>query len=288
MKKIKAPTYNQLLKPVTLPSGEKIPGLGIGTWYLGDNGSLHDIELSSLKLGLELGMNLIDTAEMYGNGKAEILTGEAVAGMREQVFLVSKFLPDNADRERLPLACEKSLKRLKTDYLDLYLLHWRGSHPLQDTVNTLNELVYAGKIRHWGVSNFDLPEMEELLSLDGGDQVSTNQVLYNLAHRNIEYALLPWCEKNHIPIMAYSPMDHGRIANPLLRKIALAHGVTSFQVALAWVLHRKNIIAIPKASSLSHMRANREALEIRLTQQDFIELDRAFPPPAHAEILEMY
>jgi diketogulonate reductase-like aldo/keto reductase len=285
--KRKPPQYKHLLKPVRLPSDEMVPGLGQGTWYMGEDPRRHQTELAALKLGIDLGMTLIDTAEMYGDGRSELLVGEATAGQRQRVFLVSKVLPQNAGRERAKLACENSLKRLRTDCLDLYLLHWRGPVPLEETVEVFNELVDEGKIRYWGVSNFDLADMQELVDIPGGEKVATNQVLYNLTHRGIEWDLLPWCRERRIPIMAYSPFDHGWLKDQALEDLALRFQVTTFQLALAWVLQKENVIAIPKASEPHHVAANRDALKIQLGARDLEELDRIFPPPNHAIPLEV-
>jgi diketogulonate reductase-like aldo/keto reductase len=234
----------------------------------------------ALRVGLDLGMTLIDTAEMYADGGAEELVGEAIAGRREEVFLVSKVLPQNATRTGTITACERSLRRLRTDRVELYLLHWRESVPLHETVEAFQELVQKGKIRHWGVSNFDVSDMRELVALPFGTDVSTDQVLYNLNRRGIEYDLLPWCSKHNIPIMAYSPIEQGRmLRHPTLVGIANRHDAAPAQVALSWVLRLDKIIAIPGSGSAQHTRENRAALDIRLTERDLKELDRAFPPP---------
>jgi len=246
-------------------------------------------EVAALRVGLDLGMTLIDTAEMYADGGAERLVGEAIAGRRDQVFLVSKVLPMHATRHGTVTACENSLKRLGTDRLDLYLLHWRGSVPLEQTLGGFTELERAGKIRHWGVSNFGVADMEELLDIDGGHQIQTDQVLYNLSHRGIEYDLLPWClKKPTLPIMAYSPIEQGRVLPHLeVRRIAKQHQVTPAQVALAWVLRHHGVIAIPKAGTPEHVREDRGALDVHLTKQDLAALDTAFPPPTRPVPLEM-
>jgi len=241
-----------------------------------------------LRLGLDLGMTLIDTAEMYGDGAAEELVGEVIAGRRDKLFLVSKVLPSHARRLGTIAACEGSLRRLRTDRLDLYLLHWRGEAPLEETLAAFSVLVRAGKIRYWGVSNFDLSDMEELVSLPGGSSVATNQVLYNLTRRGIEYNLLPWCTKRGIPIMAYSPIEQRRLLEePALQNVAERHGATPAQVALARVLRQEKVIAIPKAATPAHVEENRGALDLRLTREDLAELDRAFPPPDRPVPLEM-
>ena len=275
------PTY-------TLKSGDRMPVLGQGTWYIGDHTSRRKEEITALRLGIELGMTLIDTAEMYGNGRAESLVAEAIAGMREQVFLVSKVLPSNASRKGVPRACDASLKRLRTDRIDLYLLHWASSHRLEETIRAFEALQAAGKIRNWGVSNFDAGEMEQTLAMAGGDACAANQVLYNLTRRGIEYDLAPWCRKRSIAIMAYSPIEQGRLLHHReLQRIAERRGAAPAQVALAWMLRQQGVIAIPKAGTPAHVRENRAALELELTAQDLEELDRAFPPPQGPTPLDM-
>ena len=273
----------------TLPSGEAIPKLGQGTWYLGEDPNKRDNEIAALRLGLDLGLTLIDTAEMYGDGAAERLVGEAIDGRRDEVFLVSKVLPHHATREGTLSACERSLKRLATDRIDLYLLHWRGHVPIAETIEAFEILIAAGRIRHWGVSNFDVSDMEELAATRGGDAVATDQVLYNLTRRGIEFDLLPWCRKFDLPIMAYSPIEQGRLLNHSgLREIAGRHpGTTQSQIALAWVLRLDNVCAIPRTGSPDHVRENRAALDLRLTAQDLADLDRWFPPPTSKKPLEM-
>jgi diketogulonate reductase-like aldo/keto reductase len=276
------------IRTIALPSGDKVPVLGQGTWHLAENRTLRQQEILALRLGLDLGMALIDTAEMYGNGSSEELVGEAIAGRRDEVFLVSKVLPGNASAKGTVSACERSLRRLKTDRLDLYLLHWRGQVPFEDTIAAFQSLISAGKIRQWGVSNLDVSDMPELVSLPGGGAVATNQVLYNLTRRGIEYDLLPWCMKKLIPVMAYSPIEQGRLlGNSTLNKIAARKSATPAQVALAWVLRNPGVIAIPKAGTPEHAQENRGALGIHLGAQDLAELDRAFPPPSSPEPLEM-
>ncbi|HTK10589.1 MAG TPA: aldo/keto reductase [Ktedonobacteraceae bacterium] len=273
---------------ISLPSGEAIPILGQGTWGMGENPRRRENEIAALRLGIDLGMTLIDTAEMYASGTAEEVVGEAIAGRRDEVFLVSKVLPSNASKRGTITACERSLRRLKTDRLDLYLLHWRGGTPLRETVDALTTLVREGKIRHWGVSNLDPSDMKELVALPAGKAVATNQVLYNLTRRGIEYDLLPWCSKQNIPIMAYSPIEQGRLlSHPELRSIATRHNVTPAQVALAWLLRQDGLNVIPKAEKPAHVRENRAALDLQLTPQDLAALDRAFPPPTRAQPLEM-
>jgi diketogulonate reductase-like aldo/keto reductase len=273
-----------LIRPhraVRLPFGAVVPALGQGTWHLGEDRSRRRDEIAALRLGLDLGLTLIDTAEMYGDGEAEILAGEAIEGRRDEVFLVSKVLPENAGRRDVVAACERSLRRLGTDRLDLYLLHWRGNIPLEETLEGFNALVAAGKIRSWGVSNFDVLDMQELCNLDGGIDVATDQVLYNLTRRGIELDLMPWCLKRGIPIMAYSPIEQGRLLqNPALRQVAARRDATPAQIALAWVLRMENVIAIPRAGRPAHVRDNRRALDLSLSAADLNELDCAFPQPA--------
>jgi diketogulonate reductase-like aldo/keto reductase len=271
---------------VTLPAGESVPALGQGTWEL-ERGERSEA-VKAVQLGLDLGMTLIDTAEMYGEGKAEEIVGEAIKGRREEVFLVTKAYPWHGTKKGLADAAQRSLKRLKTDRIDVYLLHWRGDVPLAETVEGMEALRQNGQIRGWGVSNFDTADMEELVALPGGNSVQTNQVLYNLAKRGIEWDLLPWCRERRIPIMAYSPFDQG----PLLRKKALAevarrHGVAAATVALAWIMRHKDMIVIPKAAKLDHVRANHAALNLKLTDEDLADLDAAFAPPDGPKSLEM-
>ena len=276
------------LRTVTLPSGDKVVALGQGTWRMGEKGGDRKREVVALKLGLDLGLSLIDTAEMYGEGGAEEVVGEAVKGRRDEVFIVSKVYPQNASRRGVALACERSLKRLRTDRIDLYLLHWRGNEPLSETVAGFEALRAAGKIRHWGVSNFDADDMEELFGLPQGKACASNQVLYNLKHRGPEFDLLPWQAKHKIPLMAYSPLEIGALANRgETKRIAERHGVTTKQVALAWILRRPDAIAIPKATDPDHVRQNRAALDLALTKQDLAELDTLSPPPSRKTPLSM-
>ncbi|MBZ9854920.1 aldo/keto reductase [Mesorhizobium sp. CA13] len=276
------------VRTTTLPSGEAVPVLGQGTWKMGEDSRRRTEEVNALKLGLDLGVRLIDTAEMYASGGAEEVVAEAIAGQRAEVFLVSKVLPSNASRAGVQRACENSLKRLATDRIDLYLLHWPGSVPLAETVEAFEALKKAGKIRHWGVSNFDTGEMEELVGLPDGGNVQTNQVLYNLVRRGLEFDLAPWSRQRGIPLMAYSPVEQGALArNASLDAVAARHGATAAQIALAWVMHQEGVIAIPKASNQEHVRQNVAALEIKLTGEDLADLDRAFPPPGRKRGLEM-
>jgi diketogulonate reductase-like aldo/keto reductase len=276
------------MRHLSLPDGEKVPVLGLGTWGMGEAGTRGADVVAALRLGLDLGMTLIDTAEMYGEGGAEEVVGKAIAGRRDAVFLVSKLYPHNASRQGAVAACERSLKRLGTDHLDLYLLHWRGSVPLAETLETFGTLQRQGKIRHYGVSNFDLPDMEELWRLAGGDATATNQVLHNLSRRGIEWALLPWLRRRRVPVMAYSPIEQGRLLTKrALVAIAKRRGVSPAQIALAWLLHQPGLIAIPKAGRAEHVRENRAALDLALSPADLAELETAFPPPKGPTTLEM-
>lgn len=276
------------VRMTTLPSGEAVPVLGQGTWGLAEGKHSRRDEINALRTGLDLGMNLIDTAEMYADGGAEQLVGEAIFGRRDEAFLVSKVLPQNASRNGTIAACERSLSRLKTTWIDLYLLHWRGSIPLQETLEGFDALLDAGKIRHWGVSNFDVSDMEELLEVTNDANAATDQVLYNLTRRGIEFDLLPWCRERNIPLMAYSPIEQGRVLHDIhLQRVARRHKAKPAQVALAWVLRQEKVIAIPKAGLASHVRDNRSALDLHLTEDDLIDLDRAFPPPTRKQPLAM-
>ncbi|MEX3956876.1 aldo/keto reductase [Trinickia sp. EG282A] len=272
---------------VTLPDGERLAKLGQGTWEMGERKALRAAEIAALREGVELGMTVIDTAEMYGDGATETLLGEALAGLRDDVFLVSKVYPHNASRRGVTASCEASLKRLKTDRLDLYLLHWPGSIPLEETVEGFEALRRAGKIRHWGVSNFDVEEMEALFTA-AGSACATNQILYNVARRGPEHDLLPWMRARRMPAMAYSPIDHMRLpAHSVLDEIGAARGVTPVCIALAWVLAQPGICAIPKAGSLEHVRENRRALDIVLTDAERSAIDAYFKPPRGKRPLEM-
>jgi diketogulonate reductase-like aldo/keto reductase len=276
------------VRATSLPSGEVVPVLGQGTWGLAEGEHKWTDEVSALRTGLDLGMTLIDTAEMYAGGRAEELVAEAIAGRRDEVFVVSKVLPHHATEDGTVEACTASLRRLGTDRIDLYLLHWRGSVPLPQTLAGFAELQRSGRIRHWGVSNFALPHMAELVRLPGGQAVQTDQVLYNLARRGIEWDLLPWCLEAGIPVMAYSPIEQGRLLrHPRLARVAERHGATPAQVALAWVLDHESVIAIPRAGTPQHVRENRAALDLRLTAVDIADLDEAFPPPIGPQPLEI-
>jgi len=273
---------------VLLPTGEAVPVLGQGTWQMAEDSDRRAEEVEALRLGIELGMTLIDTAEMYGEGATEELVGEALDGRRDQVFLVSKVYPHHDSHRRIAQACECSLRRLRTDRLDLYLLHWRGSVPLEETVAGLEELRRSGKIRSWGVSNFDTSDMEELARISGGENCATNQVLYNVTRRGPEFDLLPWMAEHRMPLMAYSPIEQGRLPRSgALKAIGDKHGVSRFQVALAWLLRQRGVMAIPKASTPDHVRENHRALEIKLDAEDLRVIDAEFPPPNRKRPLEM-
>ena len=280
--------FAQAVRATKLPSGEEIPVLGQGTWGMAEDPRHRKEEIAALRFGFDLGMTLVDTAEMYADGEAEALVGEAIVGRRDGLFVVSKVLPENATRLGMRVACKHSLRRLGTDRLDLYLLHWRGNVPLEETLEAFSELIDAGKIRYWGVSNFDVVDMIELWRLTGGVDVAVDQVLYNLARRGIEYDLMPWCRKRRIPIVAYSPIEQGRLlGHRVLKRLAARHNATPAQVALAWLLRHDGVVAIPKAAKPAHVRENRAALDLRLTKEDLAALDDAFPAPTEAIPLEM-
>src|SRR5947209_13551062 len=286
------------IRTVTLPDGERVPVLGQGTWRMGENTRAHEDEIAALRLGIELGMTLIDTAEMYGEGGAEEVVADVIENQRDRVFVVSKVYPHNASRSELPKACERSLKRLRIAAVDLYLLHWRERNTqLAETVEAFEKLRTTGKIKRWGVSNFDVDDMEELFVICGrlgSIAPTTNQVLYNLENREIEFDLLPFLHQhstlNHqLIIMAYSPVGHGRglLGNATLKKIAKRHDATAAQIALAWVLRQPDVIAIPKASDEKHVRDNAASVKLKLTKEDFAELDKEFPPPKSKKPLPM-
>jgi len=276
------------MRHVTLKSGDKVPVLGLGTWHMGERKSERAAEVAAIRLGVDLGIRLIDTAEMYGEGGAEEMLAEALAGRRDDIFLVSKVYPHNASRKGVVAACERSLKRLKTDRLDLYLLHWRGAVPLAETVEAFERLKKDGKIRQWGVSNLDAGDMEELAGVPNGNDCASNQVLYHLDSRGIEWSVLPKCQKAEIMVMAYSPLGQGPLLRkPALKKIADKHGVDPAAIALAWVLRQPGVVAIPKAVRPEHVRANMQALDVKLDADDLKALDAAFPPPQRATPLDM-
>ena len=276
-----------------LPNGRAVARLGQGTWRIGEQRARRDDEIAALRLGLDLGLALIDTAEMYGDGGSEELIGEAIAGRRDEAYLVSKVLPTNASRRGAIAACERSLKRLGTDYLDLYLLHWRQSERLAETVEAFEALAKRGSIRAWGVSNFDRADLEECVDLPGGDHVAANQVLYGLQHRGMEWDVAPWCREHAVTIMAYSPLgsDSSAVRRLLgeraLKAVATRRGASPAQVALAWTLRNPGVVVIPKAAHIEHVRENAGALAIELDDTDLHDLDAAFPPPRRGTALEM-
>jgi diketogulonate reductase-like aldo/keto reductase len=282
------------MRTLTLTSGQTIPILGMGTWQMGENLKHRQREIDALQRGFELGLSLIDTAEMYGEGGAEevigqaLLSGKANASRRSDLFLVSKVYPHNASKRGAIAACERSLKRLKTDYLDLYLLHWRSSTPLVETLDAFQTLQQAGKIRSYGVSNFAVKDMEAAIHQPGGAEITTNQVLYNLMRRGIEWDLLPWCRQHQMPIMAYSPIEQGRLlTHQALKAIAQARDVTAAQIAIAWLLHQDQVIVIPKSSRIEHVEQNRAALDLKLSVDELNTLNAAFSPPTQPTSLEM-
>ena len=278
------------MRTTTLPGGERIPVLGQGTWRMGGDASRRRGEVEALRTGIELGMTLIDTAEMYADGGAERVVGEAIKSRRDDVFVVTKFYPSNASPERMRAACERSLERLGTDRIDLYLLHWRGDMSLARTIEGFVSLIDDEKIRYAGVSNFDVSDMEDLTRIkDGLERVVTDQVLYNLEKRGVEYDLLPWMRKRHRPVMAYSPIEEGLLAGDThvtLREVAARHDATPAQVALAWTIRDGDVIAIPKSGRAAHVRENRGAIHIKLTGRDLEEIDASFAPPDEAVPLD--
>lgn len=275
-------------------AGEAIlPAIGQGTWYMGENPGHRRAEVAALRAGVDLGLTLIDTAEMYADGGAEEVVGEALNGLRERVFLVSKVYPWNAGGQKAIAACEASLRRLKTDYLDLYLLHWSGNFSFAETVGAMETLIAQGKIRHWGVSNLDVDDMQALWQVPGGKRCATNQVLYHLASRGIEYDLLPWCQQHQLPVMAYSPLAQagrlrsGLLNHPVVNEIAHAHSASAAQILLAWVISHQGVMAIPKAASAAHVQQNAAALNITLSAQELSALDKAYPAPKGKTALDM-
>jgi diketogulonate reductase-like aldo/keto reductase len=276
------------MKTVKLPSGEDVPAFGVGTWRIGDDTKTRGEEIATLKLALDLGAKLIDTAEMYGEGRAESLIAAAIRGRRDEAFIVSKVYPHNASRKGAIAACDRSLKRLETDRIDLYLLHWRGSVPLAETIEAFVALRESGKIRYYGVSNFDVSDMEELWGVTGGAEVVANQVLYNLSRRGLEWALLPWHRKHKIPLMAYSPVEQGRLTGDRkLGEFARRHNMTPAQAALAWLLAKDDVIVIPKTGNRERLKENFDALKHPLNKDQLAELDRIFPPPRGPQSLDM-
>lgn len=280
-------------KQVVFDGGVVLPTIGQGTWYMGENPGHRRAEVSALRAGVDLGLTLIDTAEMYADGGAEEVVGEALNGLRERVFLVSKVYPWNAGGQKAIAACEASLRRLKTDYLDLYLLHWSGNFTFAETVEAMETLIAQGKIRRWGVSNLDVDDMQALWQVPGGRQCATNQVLYHLASRGIEYDLLPWCQQHQLPVMAYSPLAQagrlrsGLLNHPVVNEIAHAHSASAAQILLAWVISHQGVMAIPKAASVEHVQQNAAALSITLSAQELAALDKAYPAPKGKTALDM-
>jgi diketogulonate reductase-like aldo/keto reductase len=277
------------MKTVSLPDGERVPALGQGTWGMGEKSKSHANEVAALRLGIDLGVTLIDTAEMYGEGGAEKVVADAINGQRDRVFVVTKVYPHNASRAELPKACERSLRRLRIEVVDLYLLHWRSNTPLAETVEAFEKLRSAGKIKRWGVSNFDVEDMQELFDIENGSACAANQVLYNLKNREIESGLLPFLHQQSTALMAYSPVGHGRglLKNATLKTIAKRYEATPAQIALAWVLRQPGVIAIPKAGNQAHVRDNARSIEIELTNHDFADIDREFPAPKSRQHLPM-
>jgi diketogulonate reductase-like aldo/keto reductase len=276
------------MKQVTFPCGESVPALGQGTWNMGDSARTRQEEIATLRRGIDLGLTLVDTAEMYGDGRSESLVGEAIHGRRDEVFLVSKVYPHNASARGMQAACNASLQRLKTDRIDLYLLHWPGAVPLEETVQAFEALQRQGKIRHWGVSNFDTEQMDELQHVAGGSAAQTDQVLYNLGRRGVEWDLLPSLRKKHVPLMAYSPIEQGRLLRTRgLANFAKQQGMTPAQVAIAWLLAQEDVIVIPKTGQRARVEENAAALDLTLTPAQLRDLDAIFPPPDGPTPLEM-
>lgn len=280
-------------KIVTFAEGLTVPAIGQGTWYMGENASQRRNEVDALRAGIDLGLTLIDTAEMYADGAAEEVVGEAIKGQREKVYLVSKVYPWNAGGQKGIAACDVSLRRLGTDHIDLYLLHWRGNFGLDETVELMETLQQQGKIGRWGVSNLDCDDMQELWSVTGGTACATDQVLYHLASRGIEYDLLPWCQQQNIPVMAYCPLAQagrlrsGLMNHPVVNDIARNHQASAAQILLAWVISHKGVMAIPKAATLEHVTENAGALRIALSAEELLKLDHAFPAPDHKTALDV-
>ena len=275
-------------KLVTLPSGESVPSMGLGTWHMGEGIGNPKIEVDALSRGLDLGATLIDTAEMYARGGAERVVGSAIKGRRDDVFIVSKVVPHNASFDGTIRACENSLQRMEIESIDLYLLHWPGNHPLESTISAFEQLKTDGKIKHWGVSNFDTSDMQELYGIPEGKNCQINQVLYNLSRRGIEWDLLPWCRSKGLPIMAYSPIEQGRLLeNKKLKALASEIGVSAAQLSIAWNIRKNDIITIPKASNLEHVSQNIDAWTIKLESTVLDELDKLFEPPVRKKGLDI-
>ena len=282
------------MKKVTI-NNQVLPALGIGTWEIGDDPKLRDEEIAAIRAGLDAGLSVIDTAEMYGNGRSEELVGEAIKPyQRAKIFLISKVLPQNASRSKMRQSLQNSLQRLQTDYLDLYLYHWRGMVPLSETVSELQALQNEGLIRSWGVSNFDIDDMEELWQLPEGQNCVVNEDLYNLETRGIEYSLLPWQREHHVPLIAYSPLGRGpkmgstMMKNEAVLQVAEEHKASTYQILLAWVMQQPDVLAIPKSSSSKHLLSNLKALDVELTPEDLQILEKAYPKPEHKEPLAIY
>ncbi|MFZ9298772.1 MAG: aldo/keto reductase [Hylemonella sp.] len=279
------------MKTVRLPSGEQVSALGQGTWFMGEQAAARQQEIAALRLGMDLGMTLIDTAEMYADGRAEEVVGNALSdrpSRRDAAFVVSKVYPHNASRRGTIAACERSLKRLQTDRIDLYLLHWRGQHPLAETVQAFEALKSSGKIRHWGVSNLDADDMAKLWQVPQGQHVAANQVLYNLGRRGVEWGLLPWLKQHGVATMAYSPIEQARLLRHKgLQAFASENCISPAQAALAWLIAQAGVIAIPKSSSEQHLRDNALAQDMQLTPAQLAELDRLFAPPRGPSALEV-
>ena len=276
-------------------NNQVLPALGIGTWEIGDNPKLRDEEIAAIRAGLDAGLSVIDTAEMYGNGRSEELVGEAIKPyQRAKIFLISKVLPQNASRSKMRQSLQNSLQRLQTDYLDLYLYHWRGMVPLSETVSELQALQNEGLIRSWGVSNFDIDDMQELWQLPEGQNCVVNEDLYNLETRGIEYSLLPWQREHHVPLIAYSPLGRGpkmgstMMKNEAVLQVAEEHKASTYQILLAWVMQQPDVLAIPKSSSSKHLLSNLKALDVELTPEDLQILEKAYPKPEHKEPLAIY
>lgn len=283
-----------LMKTVTIDQ-RQLPALGIGTWEMGDDPADFDAEIAAIRAGLDAGLKVIDTAEMYGSGRSESLVGQAIQPYkRSDLYLISKVLPENASAKLMPASLKASLQRLQTDYLDLYLYHWRGSIPLAETVATLQDLKKQGYIRAWGVSNFDIDDMQELWQLPEGQNVAANEDLYNLETRGIEYSLLPWQRQHHLPLIAYSPLGRGpkmgstMMQNPAVLEVAQKHQASAYQILLAWVIQQQDVLAIPKSSSADHLLANLKSLQIKLTPSDLEKLEQSYPKPDHKEPLAIY
>ena len=282
------------MKKVTI-NNQVLPALGIGTWEIGDDPKLRDEEIAAIRAGLDAGLSVIDTAEMYGNGRSEELVGEAIKPyQRAKIFLISKVLPQNASRSKMRQSLQNSLQRLQTDYLDLYLYHWRGMVPLSETVSELQALQNEGLIRSWGVSNFDIDDMQELWQLPEGQNCVVNEDLYNLETRGIEYSLLPWQREHHVPLIAYSPLGRGpkmgstMMKNEAVLQVAEEHEAGTYQILLAWVMQQPDVLAIPKSSSSKHLLSNLKALDIELTPEDLQILEKAYPKPERKEPLAIY